>query len=90
MIKFEAVLAHSRPAEEVSLDQQAKPKLESEHPADNIAKIVISMMDNNQAPAVENTDLGAETTKEAGFSTQPRCWVGFETGANLILPDRYA
>jgi hypothetical protein len=106
MIKFEAVLAHSRPAE-VSLDQlQPKPKPESEHPADNIAKIVISnettqehqsdisTTDNNQAlllsavDAAENTDSEAETTKEAGFSTQS--WVGLETSANLIFPDRYA
>ncbi|KIM85334.1 hypothetical protein PILCRDRAFT_358002 [Piloderma croceum F 1598] len=56
----------------------------------------ISTADNNQAllssavDATESTDPDAETTKEAGFSTQPRCWAGIETSVNLILPDRYA
>ena len=106
MIKFEVVLAHSRLGEEVSLDQlQSKPKPDPEHLMDNITKIVnsneatqehggdISTTDNNQAlllSATENTDPEAETTNEAGLSTQPRCWAGIETSANLILPDRYA
>jgi hypothetical protein len=113
MIKFEIVLAHSRPDEVSQGRLQSKPRPVSELLADDITEIVnsnettqehesdISTADNDQADndqallssavdATENTDPDAETIKEAGFSTQPRCWAGIETSANLILPDRYA
>jgi hypothetical protein len=132
MIKFEVVLAHSRPAAKVSLDPSGevrlnpKPQTEPElgYPADHVASVVnssettqepesgLSMTDNNQDllssavgrfvesaletkknntsdDAKEDSYTETETAEESTFSTQPRCWAGVETTANLILPDRY-
>ena len=135
MIRFEVVLAHSRPAQAVTPSEpllDLQPQLqrhtepESQPVEDEIAssrevteesqggmsatqnqhlsssevqKFVQSVLPNKEY-GVSNDTSGSVTTEcpeevsfstaiGPEFSTQPRCWVGVETTANLILPDRY-